>query len=233
MIVSAHRPYFAPFPAFFAKASRSDVFVLMDTVQFPRGTTWLTRNRFKNDQGTLWLTLPVWKKGLGLQQINEVTLCQEGRWAGKHLSSLKAAYRKAPFFSEHEGFLEGIYRGEAVKLMDINLQVIRYLFEEFRIQARLVLLSELGIREKEPLLSLAVCRHLAATRLLATRGAERFLDEKRFRDEGIEFVPFSPKPLVYPQLWGPFIANLSALDLLFCCGPKAGEIIAGSARSHS
>jgi len=98
MIISAYQPYFAPFSGFFAKALRSDLLVIMDRVQFPRGTTWLTRNRFKNDQGTLWMTIPVWKKGLGLQKIDEVRICHEGRWARKHLVSLKSAYANAPFF---------------------------------------------------------------------------------------------------------------------------------------
>jgi hypothetical protein len=67
MIVSANQPYFFPYPGFFYKAHHSDIFVILDTVQFPRGTTWITRNRFKNHQGSLWMTLPVRKKGLGLQ----------------------------------------------------------------------------------------------------------------------------------------------------------------------
>ncbi|MBW1702349.1 MAG: WbqC family protein [Deltaproteobacteria bacterium] len=28
-----------------------------------------------------------------------------------------------------------------------------------------------------------------------------------------------------PQLWGPFIPNLSAFDLVFNCGPKAHTIL--------
>jgi len=56
---------------------RSDVFVILDNVQFPRATTWITRNRFKNDQGTLWMSIPVWKKGLGLQKLNEVRICHD------------------------------------------------------------------------------------------------------------------------------------------------------------
>ena len=70
MILSTAQPYFAPFPEFFYKAYLSDIFVILDRVQFPRGTTWMTRNRFKNDQGVLWLTVPVLKKGLGLQRID-------------------------------------------------------------------------------------------------------------------------------------------------------------------
>ncbi|MGD9090852.1 MAG: WbqC family protein, partial [Desulfobacterales bacterium] len=64
MIISTQQPYFIPYPGFFYKAWQSDVFVILDTVQFPQGTTWTSRNRLKNDQGALWLTVPVWKKGL-------------------------------------------------------------------------------------------------------------------------------------------------------------------------
>ena len=35
------------------------------------------------------------------------------------------------------------------------------------------------------------------------------------------------RPPVYPQLWGDFIYNLSALDLLLNCGPKSREIVLG------
>jgi len=74
MILSADRPYFAPFPGLFYKAHLCDVLVILDTVQFPRRTTWMNRNRFKNSQGTLWITVPVWKKGLGLQKIQDVRI---------------------------------------------------------------------------------------------------------------------------------------------------------------
>ncbi len=72
MMISVNQPYFFPFVSFFYKAYLSDNFVILDDVQFPRGTTWITRNRFKNSQGNLWMTVPVIKKGLGLQKINAV-----------------------------------------------------------------------------------------------------------------------------------------------------------------
>jgi hypothetical protein len=125
MILSANQPYFAPFPGFFYKAWRSDLLVLLDDVQFPQGTTWITRNRFKSHQGALWITVPVWKRGLGLQKISEVRICHEGRWAKKHLESLKTAYRKAPYLPEHLEFIKEMFSERNEKLMDLNLAVIR------------------------------------------------------------------------------------------------------------
>ena len=54
MIISANRTYFAPYPGFFYKAHLSDYLVILDDVQFPRKTIWITRNRIKNDQGTVF-----------------------------------------------------------------------------------------------------------------------------------------------------------------------------------
>ncbi|MBW1783859.1 MAG: WbqC family protein [Deltaproteobacteria bacterium] len=231
MIVSAYQPYFAPFAGFFSKALRSDVLVLMDRVQFPRGTTWLTRNRLKNDQGTLWMTIPVWKKGLGLQRIDEVRICNEGHWAKKHLTSLKSAYANAPFFDDHKPFLERLFCEGFERLVDFNLEIIRHLMTELNIPARIVRLSHLPVDTDGPRLSVDICRELGATQFLAQAGARKYLDPDRFEKAGIFLKFFNPRPPIYPQLWGPFIPNLSVLDLLFNCGPKSREVILARKRS--
>lgn len=225
MIVSAYQPLFAPFPGFFAKAFRSDELVLMDCVQFPRGATWVTRNRFKNDQGTLWMSIPVWKKGLGLQRINEVRICHERPWAKKHLASLKTAYGHAPFFEEHLDFLEEIFSAKFEKLIELNMRIIVHLMVCLQVPAEVRLLSELGIESRDPRLSVKICKKLGASHFLAQASAGKYLDRAAFQREGIELVLFNPRPPVYPQLWGPFIPNLSVFDLLFNCGPKASSII--------
>jgi hypothetical protein len=225
MIISAYQPYFAPFPGFFSKALSSDILVLMDSVQFPHGTTWLTRNRFKNDQGTFWLTIPVWKKGLGLQRINDVRICHEGRWARKHLAGLKAAYSKSPFLEDHLTFWEKIFSDKIERLIDINLRIIRHLMEYLQIPTRIQLLSELAIEANEPQLSLKVCQELGASHFLAQAGAKKYLDKEGFQKAGIKLNFFNPRPPVYPQLWGPFIPNLSAFDMIFNCGPKGHDIL--------
>jgi len=232
VIVSASQPYFAPFSGFFMKALRSDTLVLMDRVQFPQGTTWLTRNRFKNDQGTLWLTVPVWKKGLGLQQIHKVRICNEGRWAKKHLTSLKSAYRNAPFFEDHESFLESLYSQTFERLIDFNLEIIRHVMTHLRIPTRIVRLSDLQTDAREPRLSVDIGQELGATQFLAQAGANKYLDTKGFERAGISVRFLNPRPPVYPQLWGPFLTRLSVLDLLFNCGPRSRDLLSQRKGGH-
>jgi hypothetical protein len=225
MIISAYQPYFCPFPGFFYKACLSDVLVILDQVQFPQGTIWISRNRFKNDQGTLWVTIPVWKRGLGLQDINELRICYEGRWPRKHLESLKSAYRNAPYLGDHLSFMAEIFSSRFEKLIDLNLAVISYLMNCLQIETRLVLLSELGVKGRGPQLLLEICQALGASTFLAPSQAQKYLDAALFREKGIELRHFRFMSPIYPQLWGDFLANLATFDLVFNCGPKARDIL--------
>jgi len=227
VILSANQPYFFPFPGFFYKAYLSDIFVILDNVQFPRGTTWITRNRFKNDQGSLWMTVPVKKKGLGLQKIDAVRICHNGRWPKKHLESLKNAYSRAPYFKAHIGFLKALLSTKFEKLIDLNLRVIHYLTQQLKIGTKVILSSELGIRSTGEKRLIEICREMGASEFLAQSSAQKYLDADRFADAGIRLTQFKQPVLIYPQLWGSFIPNLSALDLIFNCGPKGHDIMLG------
>lgn len=227
MILSASQPYFFPFPGFFYKAYLSDIFVILDNVQFPRGTTWITRNRFKNDQGSLWMTVPVKKKGLGLQKIDAVRICHDGRWPQKHLESFKNAYSRTPYFTVHIGFLEALLSTKFEKLIDLNLNVIRYLMQQLKIETKIILLSELGIHSTGEKLLIEICGKMGASQFLTQSAAQKYLDADRFADAGIRLTKFKQPLLIYPQLWGSFIPNLSALDLIFNCGPKGHDIMIG------
>ncbi|MGO9371735.1 MAG: WbqC family protein [Syntrophobacteraceae bacterium] len=225
MIVSTNQPYFLPFLGFFHKAYLSDVLVILDGVQFPRRTTWISRNRFKDSQGTLWMTVPVWKKGLGLQKINDVRICYDFRWTRKHLASLKVAYANAPYFSDHLGFVEELFSSRFERLTDLNLKIIRYLLNELQIRTEVVLLSELGVEAKGELLPIEICRKIGSTRFLTQDSARKYLDLDLFSQAGIQLEHFKVKSPVYPQLWGDFIPDLSTFDLVFNCGPKARDIL--------
>ncbi len=225
MILSTNQPYFAPYPGFFYKARLSDCFVLLDDVQLPRKTTWITRNRFKNDQGTLWMTIPVWKKGLGLQKISDVQICHDENPGKKILRSLRGAYANAPFFPDHEELLERVFSSGQKRLLDLNLEIINHILARLRIETRMVLMSELGVSGKGERLIIDICKSLGASQFLVQSSARAYYDPARFASEGVELISFRKPAYIYPQMWGDFIANLSVLDMMFTCGPKARDII--------
>lgn len=228
MVVTTHQPIFLPWPGFFYKALHADALVLLDDVQFPLGRGWMTRNRLKNAQGELWLTVPVLKKGKGLQRIRDVELFNETDWRRRHLMSMQQSYAHAPYRDDYLPDLERIYACAHRRLMDFNLDLIRMLWEALEIKTELLRQSALGVTGNGTDLLTSICRTLCADRYVTLPPAEKYLDEQAFRNSGLElaFAPFHPP--VYPQLWGDFRYNLSALDLLMTCGQKSREIIVRS-----
>jgi len=63
--VAVMQPYFMPYAGYYRLMAATDVFVIYDCVQFPKGG-WVHRNRLPATDGELkWLTLPIQRPSLG------------------------------------------------------------------------------------------------------------------------------------------------------------------------
>jgi hypothetical protein len=225
MMIACHQPNFLPWPGLFFKAMQAEQLVLLDDVQFPLGGSWVNRNRCKNDQGELWLTVPVWKRGRSLQRIDQVQICNEENWQKKHLLSLEHAYKNAPYWDEHSNFCQEIYNNRWQGLLDLNLTILDYLRVALGIDKPFLRTSTLAITSKGSQRLVSICKVLGARKYLTIASSHKYLDEQLFHRHGIQIVYYKYEPPIYPQLWGDFIANLSVLDLILTCGLKGGGMI--------
>ena len=171
------------------------------------------------------MTIPVWKKGLGLQKIDDVRICHDFHWTRKHVESLKVAYANAPYFADHLAFVEEMFSSRIEKLALLNLKIIRYLLNELQIRTEVVLLSELGVEARGELLPVEICGKAGCRRFLTQDSARKYLNLDLFMQAGIQVEHFRVPSPIYPQLWGDFIPDLSTFDLVFNCGPKARDIL--------
>lgn len=225
MIIATHQPVFLPWSGFFIKALKADCVVLLDGVQFPRGRGWMTRNRLKCDQGELLLTVPVHRKGRGLQIIHDVQLIKGTGWKKKHLRSIEQWYAHAPYLDDYSPMIRQIYGQGDDRLLSLNLRFILFLWDVLGFKTHLVLQSELGVTGRGTELILRICERLGAKRYFTFPMAAKYLDSAQMGEGGVELSTVVFYPPVYPQLWGKFIPNLSALDLLLNCGSKSLEIL--------
>ena len=72
MKLAGHQPNYIPWPGYFVKMAQCDIFFILDTAQFQTGSSFDNRNLIKTSQGTQMLTVPVKRKGMGLQRFDEV-----------------------------------------------------------------------------------------------------------------------------------------------------------------
>ncbi|MFQ5824304.1 MAG: WbqC family protein [bacterium] len=228
MIVTTHQPIFLPWPGFFFKAMKADCMILLDDVQFPRGRGWMNRNRLKNEQGELWLTVPVHKKGRGLQIIRKVEIFNELGWQKKHLRSIQQNYANAPYVHEYFSVIESIYNEDHKLLKDLNVDLIHFFWDALGLKTELVLQSELGATGKGTELLISICQLSNAEIYLTFPVVEKYLNLDKMERNRIQVRFANFHPPIYPQLWGDFIYNLSILDMLLNCGPKSNEIISNA-----
>lgn len=221
MIVACHPPLYLPWPGLFQKMKRADLLVLLDHTPLPMGRSFVSRNRLKNARGAFWLTVPLQRSGRAAQPIGSFQIDSEQDWRRKHLESIAQAYARAPYLADHLPVLQQLLRQPWKRLLDLNLALIKHLCSSLRLTTPLALSSQLGAHATGTTLVMELCRLLQADAFLVATPGRKFLDEARLATAGIELRTFALRAPVYPQLWGDFVPNLSVLDALLCCGPKA------------
>lgn len=217
MKLAGHQPNYIPWPGYFVKMAQCDIFFILDTAQFQTGSSLDNRNLIKTSQGTQLLTVPVKRKGMGLQRFNEVTVIPG--WKKHHLMALKVNYAKAPHFKEVFPMMEQVLQDTGY-LIDTNIAFIKLAYDLLGLKTKLVFLSDLPqfseLRKNE--LIAAICRHFSADSYLSGIGGKAYNQPKIFEKQGIKLEYLDYEPIAYPQLWGNFIPNLSIVDMLFNCG---------------
>ncbi|MEK6732136.1 MAG: WbqC family protein [Candidatus Omnitrophota bacterium] len=227
MILSAHQPNYLPYIGFFNKVANCDVFAIWDTVQFvKRGTFgWINRNKIKTRKGWMWLTVPVFTKGKYDQLILDTRINNDIPWQRKHWKSICLNYNKAPYFNKYSDFFEDIYKKKWDRLADLNETIIRYILDIFGIKTRIVRCSNFLLNSEGTSLIIDTCKKTGADTFLSGKHGKDYLDEEKFRGNSIKLIYQNFKHPCYKQLHGPFIENLSIIDLLFNEGPDSIKLL--------
>jgi hypothetical protein len=214
--VCIHQPDFMPWLGFYHRLSQSDLYVVLDSVQFIR-QGWQHRDKIKTAQGAHWLTVPVKTRGLNRQLIRDVGIEEKSDWQDLHLKTLRHGYARAPFFDQHYPPIADIYNRHHSQLMQLNLDLMFYFMGAFDIHIEVVFASHfLSIGTKTDLL-INLLKKVKATSYISGLGAKAYLQEEKFKESNIDLIWQSYTPNRYPQLHGPFVPGLSAIDFLFNC----------------
>jgi WbqC-like protein len=217
--VAIHQPHYLPWLGYLAKLDRADTFVYLDTVQYEKNG-WQNRNRIKTPQGAQWLTVPV-RHRFG-QPIAEVEVAETEGWRRKHRQALATHYGGAPHFAAAWPALEALYATPWERLADLAVASTECLARLAGLHCPTLRASSLGPLPEEPTERLvAICRALGADTYLAGGSGPGYMDLDRFARAGIAVLVQDYRHPQYPQRYGPFVAQLAAVDLICNAGPES------------
>jgi hypothetical protein len=212
---------YIPWKGYFDLIRAVDEFILLDTVQFSKGS-WRNRNRIKTKDGLAWLSIPVYTSGRLLQAIED-TAVSDSTWATRHWQHLRDAYARTPFFDRYAASFEAAYRSiRTDRLSHINRTLTELLCEALGITTRISSASDYRASDDRMQRLIDLCRQAGATEYLSGPAARDYIDERLFAEAGIDlqFADYSGYP-EYEQPYPPFEHAVSVVDLLFCTGPRA------------
>ncbi len=215
MIVSIHQPDYIPYIGYFYKISRSDKFVFLDDCQFSNDNmhNW---NRIKTPQGECKLKIPV-EQHLG-DNINKVRTRDELKWKKKHLKTIEMNYLRAPYFKEIFPKFEELVNRDYTNIADMNIAVNTWIAKEFGFKAEFSRSSEMPIDTENEERVIEICKMLGGDEYISGNGARAYQKQEHFDEAGVKLTYTDYKPIVYHQLWGEFIENMSVIDYIFNCG---------------
>lgn len=163
--------------------------------------TYRNRAIILGANGPLPLIIPL-KKGKNSQQvITETEIDYSTNWQRIHWQAIVSAYNSSPFFEFYADDFVPFYKQQHQYLFEYNTALLNVLRRLLKVKA------ELNFTE------------------------EFLLPPVHDNDHRFQLSPKEPNCYtgkIYRQVFSEkfdFLPNLSALDLLFCMGPKAGEYL--------
>ncbi len=228
MIVSIHQPNYLPWLGFFDKIKQSDVFVIFDDVQFPRGKKHFGhRNKIKTLSGDKWLTVPISNKS-NLVSFNDTIINYDTEWNKEHIRLIELFYSKTPYFDKYFPNLLDIISIEHKSLTELSVSLIKYFLKELNIKTQLKYSSEISDSDlygSDKIFN--ILEKLNTTQYItgSGSGSMRYIDESGFNERDIKLKWQHYEHPHYNQLNGAFIPYMSIIDLLFNEGEKSRRII--------
>lgn len=216
---------YIPWKGYFDIIAAVDEFVIFDEVQYTR-RDWRNRNRIVMNGVPKWLTIPVANKGQYDASIKDMHIADRS-WAGKHWTSLRHAYGKAPHFALYKAAFEAAYEkaAELDLLTEVNVLFLQTICEILELPARFTHSHDVPRRSTTATGRLVeICTGSHADAYVSGPAARDYIirDEFSEAEVALYYADYSDYP-TYSQGIEPFEHGVSILDTLFHCGPDARQ----------
>ena len=217
-LVAIHQPNYVPWLGYFRKIAETDVFVLLDDVQFPKGS-YTNRVQILANGAPRWLSIPTAAR-LG-EAINQTRPARDD-WVPAHLDAMRTFYGSATSFADAWPRVRDIYQSiPRGSLADINRHLILAVADTLALGTQFLQSSQIQVapdlRSDDRLVALVAAIDPRGS-YVSGKGGAKYQDPAKFAAAGLGFRYTDFRHPQYAQGAAPFVAGLSVLDAVFWLG---------------
>lgn len=212
--IAIMQPYVFPYIGYFQLIKATDLFVFYDDVNFIK-KGWINRNRILVNGQDHLITVPCEAVSQN-KLINEIYVGKSAKEYAKILTTIDAAYKKAPYYSD------------VMPMIELTVNAGHELISELAIASVVNVCNYLGLQKHFKNSSVAYDnRHLKkADRLIDITKTENFTNyinpiggaeiytKEYYTDQGVSLQFLKPGAITYNQFKPEFVPWLSVIDVL-------------------
>ena len=231
MKIAIHQPHYFPWLGYFDKMKKVDKFVLLDQVQFEKGSQMI-RNRVLDNNGFIkYLTISADTKNYLSKPYNDISTKDNEIWTVRQLNALENYYKKADYYGEVFPIIQDFLSTDFKTVCECTIGSIQLVCELLEIKTSIVYQSDVSYNRdmKKSDLVFSICDSLGADVYYSGKGASvNYLNRDCFAEHNINIVFQEFKHPEYGQINSQkFVAGLSILDVLFNCGINGAKAFLG------
>lgn len=218
MKIGIMQPYFFPYLGYISLIKHTDRFILFDTVQFIRHG-WIERNRvLKQNEGWLYIQVPLFKSGRETL-IKDIQINNTENWKNKILSQLQIYKKIAPNYFNVVRLLNEVFENDFNDIVHLNKRSLESICNYLGINKEIEIFSEMELNI-EPVIepdewALNICKVLGNTdEYWNPPGGMSFFDKSKYEKAGIKLKFQKMDLLPYNQKRVTFEAGLSIIDVM-------------------
>jgi hypothetical protein len=221
VVVGMHQPNMMPWIGYFYKIFQSDIFVLVDDIQFIKSGSSYTNSVSFNERGkTIKLTVPIKRVKGTTQNINEIVPIDDS-WKRKYKKRIELAYCKCEYYIQERDFIFSLITYEAKTHSEYNINFIKKIVERLNISTEIIISSDMNIGEIRDATDriIKIAKALNATSYISGRGGDKYQNHKLYQESGIELIYSNFIDFEYKQYrTEKFVKGLSIIDAIFNIG---------------
>jgi hypothetical protein len=224
-IIAVHQPNFFPWLGYFDKIAKSDAFVILDDVQFPRSGsgTWVNRVRLCVSGEGRWLTAPIKRDHHGTLNINEKFFDNTTPWRQKMIKTIESNYKKAEFYNENIDFLVSLISNNENNIAYYNISNIRSISEYLGLDNnKIKLASSFQVNSTSTQRIIDLVKLNEGNSYFCGGGATGYQEDELYEKNGITL---NYQNYIHPHYAqrnnGEFIKGLSIIDAIMNLGKEA------------